>query len=172
MRTPSASRCWTRPPPKTGTVDEALVDQGFIDGAVAHGQKVGIKLEIWSATRADRVRSDPQAVDRGARLRDLDTAPPVGARLRAPHLRIAGLLGDDRSDTAPADRGNRAVLAHRMTGDQLTLGAVLARLEEREQQIATQTEAAKKRIAELSAQLEEFHQPPKRSASPASAHAA
>ncbi|WP_455771042.1 hypothetical protein [Streptomyces canus] len=59
-----------------------------------------------------------------------------------------------------------------MTGDQLTLGAVLARLEEREQQIAAQTEAAKERIAELSAQLEEFHQPPKRSASPASAHAA
>ncbi|NMI62376.1 hypothetical protein FNV62_43105 [Streptomyces sp. RLB3-17] len=45
-----------------------------------------------------------------------------------------------------------------MTGDQLTLGALLARLEEREQQIAAQTEAAKERIAELSAQLEEFHQ--------------
>ncbi|WP_265582730.1 hypothetical protein [Streptomyces ferrugineus] len=41
-------------------------------------------------------------------------------------------MGDDRSDIAPAVRGNRAVLAHRMTGEQLTLGAVLARLEERE----------------------------------------
>ncbi|MFF5797832.1 MULTISPECIES: hypothetical protein [Streptomyces] len=44
-----------------------------------------------------------------------------------------------------------------MTGDQLTLGAVLARLEEREREIAAQAEAVKERIAELSAQLEEFH---------------
>ena len=44
-----------------------------------------------------------------------------------------------------------------MTGDQLTLGAVLARLEEREREIAAQADAAKERIAELSAQLEEFH---------------
>lgn len=44
-----------------------------------------------------------------------------------------------------------------MTGDQLTLGAVLARLEEREREIAAQAAAVKERIAELSAQLEEFH---------------
>ncbi|OUD04032.1 hypothetical protein [Streptomyces swartbergensis] len=44
-----------------------------------------------------------------------------------------------------------------MTGDQLTLGAVLARLQEREQEIAAQAEAAKERVVELSAQLEEFH---------------
>jgi hypothetical protein len=44
-----------------------------------------------------------------------------------------------------------------MTGGELTLGAVLARLEEREREIATQADAAKERIAELSAQLEKFH---------------
>ena len=44
-----------------------------------------------------------------------------------------------------------------MTGGELTLGAVLTRLEEREREIAAQTEATKERIAELSAQLEEFH---------------
>ncbi len=44
-----------------------------------------------------------------------------------------------------------------MTGGELTLGAVLARLEEREREIAAQAEAAKERIAELSAQLEELH---------------
>jgi hypothetical protein len=44
-----------------------------------------------------------------------------------------------------------------MTGEQLTLGAVLARLEGREREIAAQADAAKERIAELSAQLEEFH---------------
>ncbi len=44
-----------------------------------------------------------------------------------------------------------------MTGGELTLGAVLTRLEEREREIAAQAEAAKERIAELSAQLEEFH---------------
>ncbi|MFF2205863.1 hypothetical protein [Streptomyces sp. NPDC058145] len=45
-----------------------------------------------------------------------------------------------------------------MTGGELTLGAVLARLEERERELAAQAEAAKERIAELSAQLEELHQ--------------
>ncbi len=44
-----------------------------------------------------------------------------------------------------------------MRGDQLTLGAVPARLEEREREITAQGDAAKERIAELSAQLEEFH---------------
>ncbi|MEV0220364.1 hypothetical protein [Streptomyces sp. NPDC050704] len=36
-----------------------------------------------------------------------------------------------------------------MTGDQLTLGAVPARLEEREREIIAQADAAKERIAEL-----------------------
>ncbi len=37
----------------------------------------------------DRVRPDPQTVDRGARLRDLDAAPQAGARLRAPAAQFA-----------------------------------------------------------------------------------
>lgn len=44
-----------------------------------------------------------------------------------------------------------------MRGDQLTLGAVPARLGEREREITAQADAAKERIAELSAQLEECH---------------
>ncbi|MGP3972386.1 hypothetical protein [Streptomyces sp. 6N223] len=44
-----------------------------------------------------------------------------------------------------------------MTGGELTLGAVLARLEEREREIAAQANVAKERIAELSTQPEEFH---------------
>lgn len=44
-----------------------------------------------------------------------------------------------------------------MSGGELTLGAVLARLEEREREIAAQADLARERIAELSAQLEEFH---------------
>ncbi|MCX5321142.1 hypothetical protein [Streptomyces sp. NBC_00120] len=43
-----------------------------------------------------------------------------------------------------------------MSGSELTLGAVLARLEEQEHEIAAQAEAARARIAELTAQLEEF----------------
>lgn len=43
-----------------------------------------------------------------------------------------------------------------MNNDALTLGAVLARLEEREREIATQAEATRARITELTAQLEEF----------------
>ncbi|MFC9931526.1 hypothetical protein [Streptomyces sp. NPDC127190] len=45
-----------------------------------------------------------------------------------------------------------------MTGGELTLGAVLARLEERERKLAAQAEAVKEWIAELSAQLQELHQ--------------
>ena len=43
-----------------------------------------------------------------------------------------------------------------MSDSELTLGAVLARLEEQEREIAAQDEAARGRIAELTAQLEEF----------------
>ncbi|WP_435225702.1 hypothetical protein [Streptomyces sp. Tue6028] len=43
-----------------------------------------------------------------------------------------------------------------MSGSELTLGALLARLEEREREIAAQSEATLGRIAELAAQLEEF----------------
>ncbi|MEU3342952.1 MULTISPECIES: hypothetical protein [Streptomyces] len=41
-----------------------------------------------------------------------------------------------------------------MTGGELTLGAVLVRLEEREREIAAQTEATQERITELTAQLD------------------
>ncbi|GGZ85973.1 hypothetical protein ACFOOM_16385 [Streptomyces echinoruber] len=43
-----------------------------------------------------------------------------------------------------------------MNNDELALGAVLARLEEQEREIATQAEATRARITELTAQLEEF----------------
>lgn len=43
-----------------------------------------------------------------------------------------------------------------MSDSELTLGAVLARLEEQEREIAAQGEATRGRIAELAAQLEEF----------------
>ncbi|MFE3038339.1 hypothetical protein ACFXKY_42600 [Streptomyces canus] len=43
-----------------------------------------------------------------------------------------------------------------MSNSELTLGAVLVRLEEQEREIAAQAEATRGRIAELSAQLEEF----------------
>ncbi|MBV6703415.1 hypothetical protein [Kitasatospora aureofaciens] len=43
-----------------------------------------------------------------------------------------------------------------MTGGELTLGAVLARLEEREREIAAQAEVAREKIAELTALLDGF----------------
>ncbi|MFF8195705.1 hypothetical protein ACF05L_33655 [Streptomyces bobili] len=43
-----------------------------------------------------------------------------------------------------------------MSDSELTLGAVLARLEEQEREIAAQAEATRGRIAELTAPLEEF----------------
>lgn len=46
--------------------------------------------------------------------------------------------------------------ARRMSGSDLTLGAVPAHLEEQEREIAAQAEATRGRIAELTAQLEEF----------------
>jgi hypothetical protein len=92
------------------------------------------------------------------RLRDLDVAPQAGARLRAPAAQfgVAGVLGDDRGDTAQADRGHRCGLAQRMTGGELTLGAVLVRLEEREREITAQAEATREQIAQLTARLDEL----------------
>jgi len=43
-----------------------------------------------------------------------------------------------------------------MTGGKLTLGAVLARLEEREREIAAQAEATREQIAQLTARLDEL----------------
>ncbi|MBA4867368.1 hypothetical protein H1V43_40135, partial [Streptomyces sp. PSKA54] len=43
-----------------------------------------------------------------------------------------------------------------MTAGELTLGAVLARLEEREREIAAQAEAVREKIAELTALLEGY----------------
>jgi pyruvate/2-oxoglutarate dehydrogenase complex dihydrolipoamide acyltransferase (E2) component len=43
-----------------------------------------------------------------------------------------------------------------MTGDQLTLGAVLARLEERERESAAQAEATGEQVAQLTARLDEL----------------
>ncbi|MER7202238.1 hypothetical protein [Streptomyces sp. CB01635] len=43
-----------------------------------------------------------------------------------------------------------------MTGGELTLGAVLARLEEREREITAQAEEAREQITQLTAQLEEL----------------
>jgi hypothetical protein len=43
-----------------------------------------------------------------------------------------------------------------MNNNELTLGAVLARLEEQERDIAAQAEATRTRITQLTAQLEEF----------------
>ncbi|KMS76595.1 hypothetical protein ACM01_05355 [Streptomyces viridochromogenes] len=43
-----------------------------------------------------------------------------------------------------------------MTGGELTLGAVLARLEEREREIAAQAETTREQITQLTAQLDEL----------------
>ncbi|MGW1606662.1 hypothetical protein [Streptomyces eurythermus] len=43
-----------------------------------------------------------------------------------------------------------------MTGGELTLGAVLVRLEEREREITVQTDATRKQIAQLTARLDEL----------------
>lgn len=43
-----------------------------------------------------------------------------------------------------------------MTGGELTLGAVLARLEEREREIAAQAETTREQIAQLTARLDEL----------------
>jgi hypothetical protein len=45
-----------------------------------------------------------------------------------------------------------------MTGGELTLGAVLARLEEREREIAAQAETTREQITQLTAQLDELGQ--------------
>ncbi|MFF2123813.1 hypothetical protein ACFVW1_00120 [Streptomyces olivochromogenes] len=96
----------------TDTVEKALVDQGFKNAVVADGVQVGIEVEI---------------VERNPARTGLVPIP---------------VLGDNRGDTASADRGHRWGLAQRMTGE-LTLGAVPARPEEREREIAAQAETTR-----------------------------
>lgn len=94
--------------------------------------------------RRHRVRPAAQGMGGGADERGLDAVPQAGARLRASTRlgRVEGVLGHKRPDVEDADRNLRPHLARRMTGGELTLGAVLARLEEREREIASQAEAA------------------------------
>jgi hypothetical protein len=82
----------------------------------------------------------------GADERDLDAAPQAGARLRASARigRVEGVLGHKRPDVEDAHRNLHPHLAR------------LARLEERERKIAAQAEAARERIAELTALLDGF----------------
>ncbi|MFF3372048.1 hypothetical protein ACFYXF_03715 [Streptomyces sp. NPDC002680] len=63
-------------------------------------------------------------------------------------------LGDDCGGTASADRGDHTGLAHRVTGGELTLGAVPARLEEREREITAQAETRREQVAQLTARLD------------------
>lgn len=77
-------------------------------------------------------------------------------RASAPQFGVAGVLGDDRGITAPTDRGDRTRLAHRMTGGEPTLGAVVARLEAREREITTQAETVREQITQLTARLDEL----------------
>ncbi len=58
-----------------------------------------------------------------------------------------------RAAPRDADRDFHTHLARRVTGQEFSLGAVLARLEEREREIAAQVEAARAKIAELTALL-------------------
>ncbi|WP_107487753.1 transposase [Streptomyces sp. M1013] len=74
----------------------------------------------------------------------------------APQFGVSGVLGDDRGDTGPADRGDRASLANRVTGGELTLGAVLARLEWREREITAQAETTRGQIMQQTAQPDEL----------------
>ncbi|MGW2387798.1 transposase [Streptomyces lincolnensis] len=59
-------------------------------------------------------------------------------------------------DAAKKVPGRKRGLAQHMTGGELTLGAVLARLEEREREIAAQAETTGEQIEQLTARLDEL----------------
>lgn len=61
-----------------------------------------------------------------------------------------------RSSPAQAHRGHHRSVARRMTGGELTPGAVLARLEAREGEVAAQAEATREQIAQLTARRDEL----------------
>lgn len=124
----------------TDAVEKALVDQGFKNAVVAHGQKVGIEVEVVERNPAQTgfvpipkrwiVELAYGILMLHRRLvRDYEHQPCSSEG-------VTGVLGDDRGDTAPAVRGDPVGLAHRMNGGELTFGAVLARLEERDREIA------------------------------------
>jgi hypothetical protein len=121
----------------TDTVEKALVDQGFKNAVVAHGEKVGIEVEV--------VERNPAQTGFVPQAKHL----PRSSESRVYWAMTAVILRQLTSATEPR-------LAHRMTGGELTLGAVLARLEEREREITAQAETTREQITQLTTQLDEL----------------
>ncbi|WP_230885284.1 alanine racemase [Streptomyces spinoverrucosus] len=149
----SGSRRTGVQPAAVGEVGKATADAGLdVVGVFTFpGHGYGHDGQARERAARDEDRTLGEAAEM---LRDLG----AGARLRAPapHLRVAGVLGDDRGDSARADRDHRTGLAQHMTGDQHTLGAVPAHLEEREREIAAQAGTTREQIAQLTARLDEL----------------
>jgi hypothetical protein len=126
---------------------------------VDHGQQVGIDVEV-----VERNPAEPGFVPQPIRCRVERTNGILMLHRRLvrdykPRLsRVPGLLGDKQHDGPSADR-QRDLLARRVTGGELSLGAVLVRLEEREREIATRAEETREQITRLTAVLDQglFH---------------
>ncbi|MFJ2203279.1 hypothetical protein [Streptomyces violaceusniger] len=92
-----------------------------------------------------------------ADLRHPRHAPAPGPRLRTParHLGVTRVLGDERRNSAPADRHHHPHLARRKT-DNPQLNPILEQIDTREQALSEQAEQTRTRIEELAAHLREL----------------
>ena len=142
-----------------GTVQKALVDQGFKKTVVDHGKQVGIDVEV-----VERNPAETGFVPQHKRLivEQTNGILMLHRRLMRDHEHRPASV-ESRVYWAISDRMSKMLtgtstprLARSVTGGELTLGALLARLEEREREIAAQAEGAQERIAELTALLVGF----------------
>jgi len=145
-----------------GTVQKALVDQGFKKPVVDHGKQVGIDVEVVERNPAETgfvPRHKRWIVEQtnGILMLHRGLVRDYEHRHASAESRVYWAIGDRMSKMLTGT--STPALARSMPGGELTLGALLAllaRLEEREREIAAQAEGARERIAELTALLDGF----------------
>ena len=140
-------------------VKKALVDQGFKTAVADHGQKVGIEVEKVQRNPADtgclpQLKRGVVEQTNGAMMLHRGRCATTSNQPASTEPRVCWAISDRMSRMLT--KYLHPHLARRMAGDELTLGAVLARLEEQEREIAAQADAPREKIAELTALLAGF----------------
>ncbi|MDQ1013620.1 hypothetical protein QFZ43_000169 [Streptomyces afghaniensis] len=140
-----------------GTVRKALVDQGFKNQVAVHGTRLGIDVETVERNPQDKqgLRPAAEAVESRADLREPDTSPAPGSRLRAPPglLRLPRPLGDDPRHGPPPHRHERPHLARPADGDRVNIQPLLDALGIQEAATRAMVEDLHTQIDELQARL-------------------
>lgn len=139
------------------SVSKAPVDQGFENQVVTHGAALGIDVEIVRRNPEEQGFVPHLKRRRGADVRDPDTAPAPGPRLRTSPglLRLTHLLGHDPRRSPPAHRREHTHLVRSAGGRRVNLAPLLQALGLQEDAARALTDDLRTRIDTLQAQPRE-----------------